>query len=122
VGNVDLYHDCMGEEDFDQRYQQLLEALADLVALLREYGESAWAAWLDRDRQWIQRGDAYGLEHLLGAFGGMGSLNDLLLHPANGHPVAPDRIDLINNQLQALRGQCWRLATDLRHELNRSEP
>jgi hypothetical protein len=111
----------MGEDGFDHQYQQLLEALAGLVALLREYGESAWAEWLDRDRQRIQRGDAYGLEHLLGAFGGMGSLNDLLLHPANGHPVAPDRIDLVNDQLQALRGRCWRLATGLRRELDRSE-
>jgi hypothetical protein len=111
----------MGEEDVDQQYQQLLEELAHLVALLREYGEPAWAEWLDRDRQRIRRGDAYGLERLLGAFGGMGSLNGLLLHPANGHPVAPDRIDLVNNQLQALRGRCWRLTTDLRRELDRSE-
>jgi hypothetical protein len=51
-------------EGLDQQYEQLLEALADLVALLREHGEPAWADWLDRDRRWIQHGDAYGLEHL----------------------------------------------------------
>jgi hypothetical protein len=40
------------------------------------------------------------------------------LDPANGHPVAPDRVDLVNDRLQALRGRCWTLATDLRRQLD----
>lgn len=55
---------------------ELLIALADVVALLRAEGDDHWAGWLEEDRLRLARGDAYGLEHITRAFGGMGSIND----------------------------------------------
>jgi hypothetical protein len=54
----------------------LLAALTEAEALLRERGDTHWADWLERDRARIARGDAYGLDHVKQAFGGMGSIND----------------------------------------------
>jgi hypothetical protein len=51
--------------------------MADLVAQLRALGDAHWARWVDEERQRIEIGDAYGVEHFLAAFGGMGSLNDV---------------------------------------------
>lgn len=44
--------------------------------LLRDADEKHWATWLEKDRELIAKGDFYGVEHLLQAFGGMGSFND----------------------------------------------
>lgn len=57
----------------------LLAALNDATKLLREHGHTHWAQWLARDREQIANGDLHGVTHLLQAFGGMGSLNDVML-------------------------------------------
>ncbi len=58
---------------------ELLSAIAEAVLLLRAHNEDRWATWLEADAEPIAADDAYGLEHLLRAFGGMGSLNDVVL-------------------------------------------
>jgi hypothetical protein len=45
---------------------------------LRTLGYERWANWLQRDRELIEAGDLFGVTHLLSAFGGMGSINDLV--------------------------------------------
>ena len=55
---------------------ELLSALDEAIALLRGANETHWLAWLEKDRRLIANGDFYGVEHLLRAFGGMGSFND----------------------------------------------
>jgi hypothetical protein len=72
--------------------------------LLHAAGEPHWARRIRQSRAEIAAGDAYGLERLLGAYGGMGSLNDLHLGPDE-------------ERLQQLLQEAWVLATDLRHEL-----
>ena len=59
-----------------QRLVALLTALETTEERLRQLGDDHWADWLRRDHARIARGDAYGLEHLKNAFGGMGSIND----------------------------------------------
>jgi hypothetical protein len=63
----------------------LLAALTEAEALLRERGDTHWADWLERDRARIARGDAYGLDHVKQAFGGMGSINDS--YPRDGDEI-----------------------------------
>jgi hypothetical protein len=58
--------------------EQLLNTLAEAESLLRSHGEEHWASWLRRDAALIRASDGFGLEHLLRAFGGMGSFNDLI--------------------------------------------
>jgi hypothetical protein len=88
--------------------------LSELVALLEAHGEEYWADWLSRDLRTIKAGDAHRLDPLLGAFGGMGSLNDLVVHPMNGHRVDNSEVDAVNSRLDILRGRIWTEATSLR--------
>jgi hypothetical protein len=61
-------------------------------------------------------GDGYGLQHLLGAYGGMGSFSDLVIHPANGHQIDPGDLDAVNDQLRALGEAVWSRASALVRE------
>src|SRR4051812_41032599 len=74
-------------EDFDAKCAALLGDLGDAVSLLRGVQENFWADWLEKDADRIKNGDREGVDHLLSAFGGMGSFNDLIISPANGHKV-----------------------------------
>jgi hypothetical protein len=64
----------------------------------------------------IEAGDGYGLQHLLGAYGGMGSFSDLLIHPANGHPIDSRDVDAVNNYLRTLGAAVWSRASALLRE------
>jgi hypothetical protein len=101
-------------EPSERDRQELAEVLAVLAALLAEFGESRWAAWIDRDRSLIARGDGFGIVHFLEAFGGMGSLADLVISSHGGHEVSADRIEAANRRLDRLRSRAYSLATDLR--------
>jgi hypothetical protein len=57
--------------------EQLCTLLAALIDILDEEGDSHWASWMRSSRKMISAGDPSGIEHFLGAFGGMGSFNDL---------------------------------------------
>jgi hypothetical protein len=83
----------------------LLAALTDAEALLRERGDTHWADWLERDRLRIARGDAYGLDHVKRAFGGMGSINDT--YPRDGDEIGARlaRIYVMAAQLLANRAR-----------------
>lgn len=88
--------------------------LTQTVALLERIGEEHWAAWLRSDLAHLQRGDAYGLDHLLSAYGGMGSLNDLTVTPANGHPFNETEAAALDAELRALLSGIYAAATSLR--------
>jgi hypothetical protein len=69
-----------------------IETLAEMIEeaenLLRKHKISHWADWLKKDARFIRNLDFYGIEHLLSAFGGMGSLNDLgLAEPSKDNPT-----------------------------------
>lgn len=94
-----------------------VKTLADLLdcteSMLLKCGEGKWAEWLGKDSALIKKLDLYGVEHLLSAFGGMGSINDIVIHPANGHTVRESDIDAVNEELQTLLGEIWALAKRL---------
>ena len=99
--------------------EPLFDALVRLAALLESHGEHGWSTWIGTDLRRLESGDAYALDHLLSAFGGMGSLSDLVLHPLNGHDIAEADLDASNQQLGALRTEVWSAATNLRIALRR---
>ncbi len=76
-----------------------------LRALLRRHGKDFWAEWLEQ---------AVSTERLLRAFGGMSSLNDVYLHPSNGHAIDLDDVAHVNARLHALLGSIYALARELR--------
>jgi len=86
----------------------LLPALDAAAHLLREHGHAHWAQRLDRDREWIANGDLHGVANLLKAFGGMGSLNDVML----ADPEA-------NEQLRVLTARLYELAAAIHRTADR---
>lgn len=97
-----------------------IQALAELLdraqELLTKHGEKHWASWLEQDARRIRNLDLYGVEHLLSAFGGMGSINDLVLHPINGHLIQDSETDAVNTELGNLLDKAYRLAKKLYSE------
>lgn len=96
--------------DIDALVQKLREA----EKLLRAHNKSRWADWLASDADRIHRLDFYGLEHLLSAFGGMGSLNDLVLQYQDGAVLHVPLTE--NEQFSALRQEIYSLASKLKSE------
>ena len=91
--------------------QSLLKAMRALEAFLIDHDEF-WAANVRRAGDEVAKSDAYGLQRFLGLFGGMGSLNDLVLS-REGIPLGGENV-----QLASLTRKAWRLAEELRHEIN----
>lgn len=96
----------------------LLEEAEDL---LRKHDISHWADWLGKDARLIRGLDFYGVEHLLSAFGGMGSLNDLdLAKPSKNNPsILVASSD--DARFHALLSEIHARATRLRREENRAQ-
>lgn len=92
---------------FEIEYDRLLSALDKMTALLRRHGERFWAEWLEADRAKISTGDSNALDHLLSAFGGTGSFNDLVIHPSNGHLIGDGELSPVNAELGDCRAAIW---------------
>jgi len=88
----------------------LAEVLEILVARFRASGEDRWANVIEDDLFFLRKGDAYGARRFLTYFGGMGSLNDLILCPENGHKVAKAEVSRVNDEIEALLSRAYDLA------------
>lgn len=109
----------MGTE-FDEHYERLLALAVELDSLLTTYGELRWAELVRRNADLIQRGQRNGVDSMLSAFGGMGSLSDVVIHPINGHQVEDDRIVPVNSELDRLRGDLYSHASALNRLLDQN--
>lgn len=89
--------------------QTLLDAMRALEKHLSAH-DAFWAEKVRRAADEVAASDAHGLRRFLGLFGGMGSLNDLVLH-RDGQPLGKETM-----QLDALTSEAWRLAQDLGRE------
>ena len=54
-----------------------------------------------------------GIDHYKGAFGGMGSINDLVLHPINGHTIKETEINSANEKLKVYFSTIGQLAEEV---------
>lgn len=90
--------------------QQLFQTLTDLERLLREHAVHEWADKIAQSNRRLAAGDYSGVSSLLGAYGGMGSLNDLWLCPENGHRIEQAAVESTNERLGALRTSAFELA------------
>lgn len=98
-------------------HADLIRALDDAIRILTTAGEEHWRSWLERDRRLVANGDACGLEHLMNAFGGMGSFNDLMLTAANGHSGTDQELSEMDDRLHELRDQIWTACRSLQRDL-----
>ena len=90
----------------------LLMALQEVVELLKAHNERRWAFRLEGDLERLREGDTGALEHLLSAYGGMGSFNDLYLCEQNGHNISFGETSSINEHLRSLASRVWQFARD----------
>ena len=98
----------------DSQTAELIALVGELATELEGYGERHWAAWLRKDIASIRAGEEAGLDHLLAAYGGMGSISDLRLCPANGHPIADEHVGAVNASLCRRGMRVYELARALR--------
>ncbi|MQB29778.1 DUF6966 domain-containing protein [Rhizobium rhizogenes] len=86
------------------RFCTLLE---ELEALLQDNDANFWAIKIGRCRRSAENSDEWSVHCFLGLFGGMGSLNDLVLHQ-NGKPLGQE-----NDKVHALLEKAWRVGKEL---------
>ncbi len=108
----------MTRSDSDDDYAELFSSLRAIIELLRQVGEAPWSDRLNTLRDGIERGERHARDALLQSFGGMGSLSDLVLDPANGHQIEPDEIPAVNGRLDQLRSSLWSAARRLQRGLD----
>jgi hypothetical protein len=90
-----------------------VDDVSALAVLLRGYGERRWALELDRCAGWIRAGDRHGLTRLLGLFGGMGSLGDLVFDPRNDNATDDAQAVVRNARFQEVMSRVRREAREL---------
>lgn len=101
--------------------EDLLADLDQLSHLLTSVQAEFWAAKVNKVRHHIKAG-AYtsASVEMSGWFGGMGSLNDLIIHPTNGHKVTIEQTEALNTELQTLTSSLYhKVETHLREESSR---
>jgi len=103
-----------GQRGAEGRVDQLVADLEGLADLLDRHGEDHWCRWARRSLEEIRRRDARGLDRLRQGYGGMGSLNDLVL---DGDDAASRT--RVNTELDALRERVHDGVTALLHGLRR---
>ena len=85
-------------------------ALRELETHLHKHDEPHWANQIAKCAASIEQSDYYGVERFYGLFGGMGSLNDLILH-------CNDQLrTTANEELQTLLTRSSDMAKALRHD------
>jgi hypothetical protein len=93
--------------------KELITVLQSLIDLLQRDNETHWSKWMRVSKSRIEASDFSGITHLLGAYGGMGSFNDLILgqNMQRGKIVWKDNQTELNEELSRLRNEAWELAT-----------
>ena len=98
------------------KLDELLNILEEIIQILESDGEEHWSNWMRRSRARLLNSDYSGIEHLLSAYGGMGSFNDLVICQSyeNGQFHWKEGYVEKNNQLDELRSKAWELADHIK--------
>ena len=89
---------------------RLVALLDEMGVVLRQLDQAHWAAWVSESARRLRQSDFSGITHLLGAYGGMGSFNDILPELVGEKP------DQRVKRARQLRSEAWDLAEEIRHE------
>lgn len=88
-----------------QELDRVMRAIEDL---LRTGHDTGWAQQVARCAELVEKSDAYGLDRFLNLFGGMGSINDVVLY-RDGVPLTEE-----NDRLHRLLSEASAMARCLR--------
>ncbi|MEG3172186.1 MAG: hypothetical protein EOO77_04240 [Oxalobacteraceae bacterium] len=94
---------------------RLAGTLEAMVTLLKLHGDNGWAEKVERCRSSIAQSDYHGVDRLLRLYGGMGSLNDVVLQ-SGGIAPAED-----NERFNALRTDAWKQVNALARDRARDD-
>jgi hypothetical protein len=94
----------------------LIVVLSELAVVLEVDGDTHWSGWKRNARTRLLNSDYSGIEHLLSAYGGLGSLNDLVVGQCykDGILACPPGHVKLNEKFSALRNKAWDLANEIR--------
>ena len=93
----------------------LCRVLRELIDLLDADKETHWRDWMAESLTELETNNLRGARHLMGAYGGMGSFNDLIIGQQmteDGFNWAPNA-GKNNDRLDELRSQAYNLAKAL---------
>ena len=96
----------------------LCAVLRELVALLDADGDTHWRDWMTYSLTQLETNDLRGASHLLGAYGGMGSFNDLIIgqRMVDAQFSWAEGASGANDKLDGLRSRAYELADELRSD------
>ena len=89
---------------------RLVTLLDELAVILRELDQAHWADSMSESARRLRQNDFSGIHHLLSAYGGMGSFNDIL--PELVGELPDHRVE----RARQLRSQAWDLGDEIRRE------
>jgi len=111
IEGKDSVGEAVGVPDDAERLVRVLEELATVLA---DNGEPDWAGRVRTNVARTRRGDGSGVVDFLAAFGGMGSLNDVVFSPLNGNIASDPAAASVTSHFHALKGEAYDLAASLR--------
>jgi hypothetical protein len=97
--------------------EELIIVLDQLVILLDSDKQIHWHEWVFRARTWIANSDYSGIEYLLSAYGGMGSINDIVIGRYlinNQFSYQADYVKL-NEDFSRLKSRAYELALAIKY-------
>ena len=107
-----------GQKTMGPKTEELIGVLDDIIEILDSDGEMRWSGWMRTSKSRLESSDFSGITHLLGAYGGMGSFNDLIIcqQYENGEFSWADGHIEKNNRLSDLRSRAWELADEIKRD------
>ncbi len=94
--------------------KQLVQSLSRLIQILEEANEPLWADWFSQAKHRLNNSDLSGITKILGAYGGMGSFNDLVIGYSIKGP--DDNYINTNDEMNELRKIMYSLAQEIKRE------
>ena len=96
--------------------RELIAVLEELAAVLKRDGNIPWSSLIHRAKSRLENDDYSGIGSLLSAYGGMGSINDLVLGQsveAGEFSWKAGHFDL-NEKFLALKNRAWEIAYEIK--------
>ena len=103
------------DDGLAEQVQALCKVLRALIEILSADQESHWRDWMSTSLAALEDNDLRGVEHLRGAYGGMGSFNDLVIGQrmqGGEFSWTPDA-GPANDRLSALRTEAYGLISEI---------
>jgi len=97
----------MSRKQRSRRVARLGRELSALARLLEKYGVTRWSSWADHCVSLLQSGDPQAPGRVRSAFGGMGSLNDVVISPHHGHLLTDSEAAAANRRLARLTSSVY---------------